>query len=134
MPLVEFNWSPTNRQLRQFGIASAIALPVIGWVWSAPPRTIGLLALIGVLIAAVGWIRPRLVKPVFIALAMVATPIGMVVGELIMLLVYYVVFVPMGLWFRIMRRDALRINGAAADSYWEPVSQPKSVASYYRQS
>ena len=134
MPLVEFNWTPTDRQLRQFGMISAVALPLIGWIWSAPPRILAMVSAIGLLIAVVGWLRPKMVKPLFIAMATVATPIGMLLGELIMLLVYSLVFVPMGLWFRIIGRDALQKNRAAADSYWKPVDPPKSVASYYRQS
>ena len=134
MSLVEFNWEPTDRQLRQFGIISAVALPFIGWIWALPTNAICLLALAGVLIAFAGWLRPRLVKPCFIALAVVATPIGMVLGELLMFLIYSFVFVPMGLWFRLIRRDALQRNCQPRDSYWQPVRQPKDVASYYRQS
>ena len=34
MKLVEVNWSPTDRQLRQFGTAALIALPLAAWWWA----------------------------------------------------------------------------------------------------
>ena len=134
MALVEFNWKPTDRQLRQFGVVSAFALPLIGWFWSTPSSVIGFLALIGFIIGMVGWVWPQLVKPIFISLAVIATPIGMVVSELMMVLIYGLVFVPMGLWFRIIGRDAMNQRSSPKESYWEPVKKPRSAASYYRQS
>ncbi len=134
MSLVEFNWNPTDRQLRQFGGASLIALPLIGFLGSAQHRTILGLAAVGTIVAAVSWVRPRWVTPLFLGAAILATPIGMVVGELMMLLIYWLVFVPMGLLFRIVGRDSLRRRGGPQDSYWTPIRTSKSVASYYRQS
>lgn len=134
MSLVEFNWQPSNRQLRQFGAVSLFALPAIGWFWSASPKTVAILATVGLAIAVVGWIWPKLIKPIFIGLAVVATPIGMVLSELIILLIYGLLFVPMAFCFRLMGRDALKRKGGKQDSYWEQVKQPKDLASYYRQS
>ena len=34
MKLVEINWNPTDRQLRQFGMIALVALPALGWLWS----------------------------------------------------------------------------------------------------
>ena len=37
MQLVEINWNPTERQLRQFSSMCFIGLPFIGWLWGAGP-------------------------------------------------------------------------------------------------
>ena len=134
MSLVEFNWQPSDRQLRQFGGVSVLALPLIGWLWSASSMTLGILAIAGLTIATIGWIRPKWIKPVFLGLAVVATPIGMVLGELMIFLIYGLVFVPMAVCFRLIGRDSLRRKGTKQDSYWEPIKQPKDLTSYYRQS
>ena len=77
----------------------------------------------------------RRIKALFLALAIVATPIGMVVGELALLLIYFGCFLPIGLVFRLFRRDALQLTiDRQAESYWERKRQPRSAASYYRQS
>jgi len=135
MRLVEFNWHPTNRQLRQFGVICLFALPFVAWLWSGSPRTVVALGVLGVVLASLGIIMPVIVKPVFLAMMLVATPIGIVLSELSMLFIYYGVFVPIGLVFRLMRRDGLQIKlNRSAKSYWQPVEKPTNVASYYRQS
>lgn len=135
MKIVELDWKPTDRQLRQFGIICLIALPLVGWVWGAGALVVGSLSAVGLLLAIAGIVLPRTVKPVYIALMIFAAPIGMVIGELAMLLIYFGVFCPMGLLFRLIRRDALQLKtDRDAQSYWRAKGQPRSVASYYRQS
>jgi hypothetical protein len=78
---------------------------------------------------------PSVLKPVFLALTIVATPIGMVIGELAMLTIYLGVFLPFGLVFRIAKRDSLELRlDQSKDSYWQAKKQPVNIASYYRQS
>jgi len=93
------------------------------------------LALAGLFLAVVGVAAPTILKPVFLALTILATPIGMVIGELAMLTIYFGVFLPFGLVFRIIRRDNLQLQlDRDKDSYWEAKKQPANIASYYRQS
>lgn len=135
MSLIDANWSPTDRQLRQFGVICLFALPIVGWVWGANPRLLGILALVGAGLAAVGWIAPRAIKPVFVVLMVLAIPIGWVIGELAMLLIYFGLFLPIGLAFKLIGRDALalKLNRGAA-TYWQEKAKPRSPSSYYRQS
>lgn len=135
MSLVEINWKPTDRQLRQFGLTCVVALPALGWLWGGNGPVIGSLAAIGTALAAASFVRPQSVKPVFLALTIVTAPIGIVVGELSMLLVYFAVFLPMALVFRLLKRDALqRLFDRQAASYWQTKDRARSPASYYRQS
>jgi len=135
MKLIEIQWNPTNRQLRQFAIICLFALPTVGWIWGAGLQVIGLLASLGLVLAIVGTVYPRAVKPVFLAVTLVATPIGMVIGELAMLLIYFGVFLPFGIFFRVTRRDALQLRlDRNTTTYWQAKKQPDNVASYYRQS
>lgn len=134
MKLVELNWTPSNRQLRQFGILCLFALPLIGWLWGASPTAIGVLTVIGMITAAVSLLAPTAVKPLFLGLSIIAIPIGMVVGELAMLMIFLGVFLPIGLVFRMMRRDALALQfNRSSETYWQPKKQAQSTTSYYRQ-
>jgi hypothetical protein len=57
------------------------------------------------------------------------------VGELAMLLIYFGVFLPIGLLFRAAGRDALqRRFDPSQNSYWQAKKQPHDIASYFRQS
>jgi hypothetical protein len=135
MKLVEINWQPTDLQLLQFGLVCFVALPAIAWLWGASLSVIAILATIGLAISLVGMIAPPALKYLFLALSLVTTPIGVVVGELAMLVIYFGCFLPIGIVFRVFRRDALTLKlDRNATSYWESKKQPTSLASYYRQS
>lgn len=135
MSLIQANFKPSHRQLRQFGTICLFALPAIGWLWSASSPVLMTLAGVGALIVVVSWVAPKLIGPLFIGLMLITVPIGMVVSELAMLLIYTVVFLPIGCFFRITGRDRLQLKlDRDASTYWQPKAQPRSVKNYYRQS
>ncbi|HUT12042.1 MAG TPA: hypothetical protein VMY42_16190 [Thermoguttaceae bacterium] len=135
MKLVSINLQPTDRQLRQFGWISLVALPFLGWFWSGGNMTvIAVAAAVGAVLAVGGLLCPRAIRPIFVGLTLIAVPIGMVISELALLLVFYGMFVPMGLFFRLVGRDPLQRNlDRQADTYWQPKKQPADSASYLRQ-
>jgi hypothetical protein len=134
MAMVEINWNPGARQLRQFAGLSAIALPALGWLWGGGEMVVGGLTLVGLAVAIAGTLAPATVKPLFLLLSLVAWPIGLVVGEVAILAIYGLVFVPMAIVFRLLGRDALRLRmDRGRPTYWEPKPPAKDAASYYRQ-
>jgi len=134
MKLVEINWNPTSRQLRQFALICLFTLPGITWLWGGGLTLVGLMSAAGAALALVGWFQPALIKPLFLGMMIVAAPIGMVVGEIAMLLVFFCVILPISLLFRLTRRDALeRRLDHQATTYWRPKKQLRNAASYYRQ-
>jgi len=134
MALLDPNWNPSKRQLRQFGLLCAAVLPFVSWFWSFNALSITIAFLLGLAIAICAFLVPRLVKPLFVSLIVIAMPIGLVVSELSLLLVFIFVFLPIGFCFRVLRRDRLRlgINRQSA-SYWEKKSRHKTLRNYYRQ-
>jgi len=135
MKLVEINWNPTDRQLRQFGAICLVALPAVGWMWGLGTTVVVTLALVGLVLACTGMAAPVILKPIFLALMLVTSPIGMVIGELAMLLIYFAVFLPLGLVFRVVGRDALqRRLDHKRTTYWQAKKQPAGVASYLHRS
>ena len=108
MKLVEMNWNPTDRQLRQFGLIALVALPLLGWLWRLPTGGIVGFGVAGLLAGTAAGIYPRALKYPFVGLTLATLPIGLVVGEVAMLLVYLGIFTPVGWGFRLCGRDALR--------------------------
>jgi hypothetical protein len=132
--LIEINRNPSTRQLRQFGAVCLVALPLVGWLWGASGEAIGILAAAGAAVAVLGWIAPRALRPVFLALAFVTAPLGIVVGEAALLVLFFAVFLPIGLVLRTLRGDPLERNvDHKAPSYWKGVESPQDATSYYRQ-
>jgi hypothetical protein len=143
--LAKITWNPSDRQLRQFAICALVALPLVGWfvlgrtdptTWSVSQVAVysvfATLALVGGLLA---WLRPRALKLAFLGATLATMPIGMVIGELLLLIIFFGIFTPVALLFGLLGRDALnrRFEPGAA-SYWSTKSQPADVQQYFRQS
>ena len=134
MKLIQANWQPTPRQLRQFAGTCLVVLPVLGWLWDVSENVMIAMAGGGLLIGLVGYALPKSVQPLYLTLMVITTPIGIVLGELAMLTIYFGLFWPMGVVFRLLRRDALQLQlDRAQPTYWQPKLQPRNVTSYYRQ-
>lgn len=138
MKLIEINWKPDDRQLRQFGLICLPGIPLAGWLVTrghgANSTVLGLLAGIGLAFALAAMIRPGLLKYVFLAATIVTLPIGMVVSELILVLIYFGLFTPIALLFRLMGRDALdRAWNKGANSYWVSHTQATDATRYFQQ-
>jgi hypothetical protein len=133
MKLVQMNWHPGDRQLRQFGMISLFALPGIAWLWGASQDLMTTLLAVGVVFAVTGMTKPQALRIPFVGLCVLTIPVGLIVSELILLLMYLLVFLPIGGMFALLRRDALSLRPHPVESYWKPRSEPVSVASYYRQ-
>ncbi|MGB0599804.1 MAG: hypothetical protein ACPGLY_24230 [Rubripirellula sp.] len=135
MSVIQVNLCPTDRQLRQFGLACLVALPAIGWGLSLSGTKVMTLAMIGILLLIIGLIAPRMLKPVFLLLSLVASPIGMILGELSMLVIYFAIVFPIGLLLRMLHRVPLELNfDRDQESYWTSKECAKDVTNYYRQS
>ncbi len=134
MPFIQLNTNPTSRQLRQFGCLCVVVLPLIGWLWNTGGTAVWILLGSGLLIAMAAWFSPWLVRPLFVLLGVVAFPVGVVVSEAAMLLIYFGIFFPIGIIFRLMRRDALKLRmERESTSYWTEKAEMSDPESYYRQ-
>lgn len=147
MSLVEINWKPDRGQLRTFGIAGAVVLGALaGWVLlrqsllgmslgPATARTTGgaLLTAAG-LLAVLAFSAPGALRPVYLLLTALGLPIGFVMSYVILAVVYFGLFTPLALVFRLVGRDALcrKIDPNAA-TYWTPRRPAKDVKRYFRQ-
>ena len=143
--LVKMTWNPSNRQLRQFGVCALLALPLLGWMvlgrtspasWtSAQTAVFGAFAALGLLGGLLAVLWPQALKPAFVALTLATMPIGLIVGELVLLIIYFAVFTPVALLFCLIGRDALeRRFEPNRTSYWAPKTQATDVRQYFRQS
>lgn len=134
MAVFRINTKPSDRQLRQFGLLCIVLLPAITWVWGGNSSTIGVAALVGAGLGLLGILAPGALKPLFVGLVLVSFPIGLVIGELILLTIFVGVFLPMALLFRIIGRDVLqRRMTAECETFWVPRSAPNNVRRYFQQ-
>ena len=70
----------------------------------------------------------------FLGLTLATWPIGWAVSSLTLALLYYVIFTPMGLTFKLIGRDAMKRHlDRAAPTYWEPYTPDHSPEAYLQQ-
>ena len=116
MAFIEINKNPPRAQLASFGRlwAPAFAMIFSAMFWNASvfPGCVISLA-IGMLIALVAWVNPLWLKPVFVTLMIVTFPLGMLIGFVLMVCVYYLCIVPIGLLLRVLEKTLLPNGGTA---------------------
>jgi hypothetical protein len=130
--------STTNRTLRQFAGLWLLAFGGLA-VWQGLVHDRRILALVlaglAVLVAGVGLTRPHAVRPLFTGLMAVTYPVGWLVSHLLLAVLFYGIFTPMALFFRLIGRDALiRRHLPDRPTHWLPKPTTRDVRSYFRQS
>lgn len=114
-------------ELRKFGILLGVILGAITFYqWWAHERLWEELAAIGALLAMIGIVFPKGLKPVYRPWMWVAEKIGAVMNRVILTLFYVILFTPTALIRRLFNRDPLQLKWHKdAESYFEPKeSQP----------
>jgi hypothetical protein len=126
---------PTPRMLRQFALLWILffgALAVASWYRGAD--SVRTLILGSVAVAGfVGYIAPAAIRPIFVAWLVLAFPIGWAVSRLVLGVLFFLVFTPVALLFRLIGRDVLRLTRSSGDSYWSPKEIRGDATGYFRQ-
>ena len=131
--------SATTKDLRSFGLTVGAAL-VVFWIvlWKVFPFVFGRggnfpwLAYIGVALAAVGAVAPVVLKPVFYGWMSLAFVLSFVMTRVILTIFFFVVLTPVGLFFRLIGRDALhRKMDRQGSTYWIDKEYPIADRSRY---
>ena len=144
--MVEINWQPDERSLRQFGwiaLVGFLGIALLAWnewlvfsVGLGSARTavaVGFAAL-GVLSAFFSLIAPKANKPIFLGLTLLSYPIGFVLSYVIMGFLFFGLITPVGLIFRLIGKDPLnRRFDRGATTYWADPRPRRGKESYFRQ-
>jgi hypothetical protein len=128
---------PTQRELRYFGLMLAAFLCVVGalarWKWQAPVAG-WLLGSLGAVVAVAYYALPPLRRPLFLAWRALLRPVQRTISYVVLAVVYYLVFTPVGMLLRLLGRDALgRGFESEASSYFVRRRVALDPARYFRQ-
>jgi hypothetical protein len=126
----------TDRILRQFaGIWLVLFGGFAGWsAYQGHGARSVVLAVVAMIVGPLGLIRPGAIGPVFAILMTLTRPIGAVVTRIIVGIMFYGLFTPLALLFRLIGRDVLAVKRREGPgSYWtrrQTVADPRR---YFRQ-
>jgi hypothetical protein len=133
MNQLEFKKSPASKMLRQFAAAWMIFFAGIALWYGLHRGNVNLgicFATLAVAVGAPGLLCPKVMRPVFRLALGVSWPLGWMISRLILALVFGAVFIPLGLVFRIIGRDALLLRmDRRRESYW--LSKPPPIPRNY---
>lgn len=142
-PFKEVNWQPDTAARRTFATSLVIGFPCValvfllagwlagkGWNVSFALKLGGIGAAAGVLFYAV----PVIAKPVYVVWYALACCIGLVVGNVLLGLIFYVLVTGIGLVKRLVGRQPIRKTpDRQAKTYWIDAPPAPEAKRYYRQ-
>jgi hypothetical protein len=144
--IIELDVRPDAATLRQFGwiaLGGFSLLALFAWkewlvfsfgLGGARQLVVGTLLALGALSGIFSATHPPANRPIYLGLAVVAFPIGLVLSYLILGALFYLLIAPFGLVFRGLGRDLMgRRYAREADTYWVDARPARPPASYFRQ-
>jgi hypothetical protein len=112
---------PSHRMLREFAVLCLIVFGGLA-AWRAAQGDAGAwtwgLGIGGAAIGISGLVRPAAIRWIYAGSMVAAFPLGWTISRMILLALFFLVFTPVALVFRLMGRDALRLRAPADGSLW----------------
>lgn len=147
MALVKLDFDPSRRKLQQFGGILVVVLVVLGCfallrgtvlgidLTVSGARNAGYALLGGAGVAgAASLLAPKGLRPLFVLLSLLTTPIGFVLSYMLLFVMYFFVFTPIGLAMRATGWDPMRRRrDAAATTYWLQRGPSPDASRYFNQ-
>lgn len=132
----EINKNPTKRELFSFGAIFLGGMALAGAYqrfYRGHAEVAQTLWIIGAAVFVLALV-PGLGRLLYILWMGLGLCMGFVMAPVIMFVLYAVVMVPVGLFFKLTRRDSMRRSlDPKAGSYWEEYPRSDDPASYIRQ-
>lgn len=125
----------TNSQLRVFSACCVVLGTVLAWsmlgqaAWP-PERAMHWVGLVAALVGIAGLAVPRAVHPIYRGAMVVTRPIGFVVAQILLALLYFLVLTPVALVLRMAGHDPLRRHPPGD---WRPTTSDVDLRRAFRQ-
>ncbi len=137
MAIVDINWNPSRKELKVFSLLLIVFFAIVAglaWRKGASAETACLIAGGGAVVGIVGVLSPAFIRIVYVVWMAAVFPIGFVVSNVVLAVVFYGVVWPIGILTRLTGRDALQLRfDREAKTYWnarQPIRDPRR---YFRQ-
>jgi hypothetical protein len=133
----DIEFYPPARKLRQFAVLWILFFGGLGAIEGLARGRVALglcLGLAAAVVGGAGLAAPRLIQPIYAGWMALAWPVGWVVSHVVLGLLYYGLFTPLAVLFRVIGRDTLkRRRKPTVSTYYVPKRTPSDPATYFRQ-
>lgn len=138
MSLIEIDWNPKDKQLKNFGKIALVATAIISlslyFLKGVAIQWASIILAFGVIIFIFSLISLKLTKFIYLGMILLTLPIGFVVSFILLAGFYFLLLAPLGFIFRLIGRDPLcRKFNANAKSYWLSRHPPRGPEQYFHQ-
>jgi hypothetical protein len=138
MSLIEINWNPKKKELRNFALIALIAsilIAILLYVLKGVRiQWLGIIVAAGFIIFLSSFISLKLTRIIYLGLILVTFPIGWAVSMILLTAFYFLLLTPLGFFFRLLRRDPLcRKFDSDVKSYWLDHQQTDNLDRYFHQ-
>lgn len=136
MALLDVNWRPSRRELRQFALIWIGFFGLIGvyCLWRQDSLRAATAFWVVAAAGIVGYLRPGIFRPVYVLWMALAFPIGWTISHLVLLILFYLVLTPIGLLMRLFGYDPMeRKLDRSAKSYWTAHHPAMDAARFFKQ-
>jgi hypothetical protein len=127
---------PSTKTLRQFAGLCLIVFGALAGlrVWRGDTGTTTIaIAAVGGTIGILGLIAPAAIRYVYTGWMIAAFPIGWTVSRIIVTALFYLVFTPFAVVFKLFGRDALHLKRGTNGTYWAQSERVDRIESYFGQ-
>jgi len=133
----DIQFDPPRKTLRQFAGLWLIFFGGLA-LWQAlvrgQPRLAAIFAILAVTIGPLGLTRPQSVRLIYVGWMVLAFPIGWTISQIILAVMFFGLFAPIALLFRLLGRDPLhRTRHPERESYWAPKPASADLRRYFKQ-
>jgi hypothetical protein len=133
----DIKFDPSRTMLRQF---AGLWIAFFGGfaLWQALVRhnfaLAATFAVLAMTVGPIGLARPEWLRPIYVGWMVLAFPIGWAVSQVVIAFMFYGVFTPIGLFFRLIGRDPLyRRHRPEQVTYWRAKPAPATLRRYFQQ-
>ena len=144
--LVDVNFDPDTKTLRQFGVIAFVGFGILaavayyeklifsfGFGEARIPLTMAFAGL-GTLAALFSLVFPRANRVLYVGLTLLAFPIGFVLSYVIMGTLFFLIIGPIAVIWRLVGRDSMhRAYDPKASTYWSDARHARDKESYFHQ-
>ena len=111
--MIKIDLKPTVPELKSFGFIALFGFSLMATMvmWNFTDWqlhwSVYLLFGLAAICPLLSLIAPAANRPIYVTLMVLAFPIGFVVSNIVLRLIYYGLFTPIALWFRLRGRDSM---------------------------
>jgi hypothetical protein len=132
----EINKNPSRKELFKFGVAFLVGMAAIGLLYHFVihrEEVARVVWITGGAVFLLSFIKP-IARILYIFWMGLGITIGLITSPIILVIVYLFLITPVGLLFKLLRRDAMRRKlQPEALSYWEKYDESEDPATYMKQ-